>query len=300
MALATRPKPKTHSRKRHGGHHRHDKQYLKSYWPYLPMLLIVGLGLMINSAWSHNAVLGTKSDFSAATLLKATNAERLKNNEPALTLNAQLSAAAQAKAEDMVQKNYWSHNSPDGKTPWTFIDAAGYQYRSAGENLAYGFSNANESIAGWMGSPEHRANILDPSYQNVGFGVVSSPDYVGDGPETVVVAEYGQPALGVAGAPPGTTASSGSLSGVLGSDINAQPVSRIQILGGDNSQWALVAVIALSGLAMVLFIVRHGFRFHRWLSKGEAFVVHHPYLDIAIVLVITAGVILTRSSGIIR
>jgi hypothetical protein len=299
MALASRPKPKTHSRKRHGGHHRHDKQYLRSYWPYLPMLLIVGLGLMVNNTWSHSSVLGTKSDFSAASFLSATNAERTRNNEPALTLNAQLSSAAQAKAEDMVQKNYWAHNSPDGKTPWTFIDATGYQYRSAGENLAYGFSNATESVAGWMGSPEHRANILDPAYQNVGFGVASSPDFVGDGPETVVVAEYGQPVTSVASAA-GAAAPSGLLPSVLGSDIKARPISRIQVLSGDNSQWALIGVIALSGLAMVLFIVRHGFRFHRWLNKGEAFVVHHPYLDVAIVLVITAGVILTRSSGITR
>jgi len=203
-----------------------------------------------------------------------------------------LTAAAQAKAEDMAKNNYWAHNSPDGKTPWTFLTGAGYQYQTAGENLAYGFNSADESIAGWMGSPEHRANILDASYQNVGFGVASSPDFVSEGPETIVVAVYGRPAAST------PVAASTPPSNVLGV-ATTQPVSRIQVLTGNNSQLALLAIIAISGGAMALFLLRHGYRVHRLLNKGEAFVVHHPYLDIAIVFVITAGIVLTRSSGII-
>lgn len=271
----------------------------------MPMLLIVGMGILINGAWSKNNVLGSKSDFSVTTLLNSTNAERSRQNEPALTLNAQLSAAAQAKAEDMVRNNYWAHNSPDGKTPWTFIDSTGYQYRSAGENLAYGFSNATDSVAGWMGSPDHRANILDASYQNVGFGVASSPNYMGEGPETVVVAEYAEPSGAVASVPAGSPtvnnpAATNPISNVLGAEVSAQPVSRIQVLAGDNSQWALLSVVVLSGAAMALFLLRHGYRWHKLLVRGEAFVIHHPYLDIAIVFIITAGCVLTRSSGIIR
>jgi len=303
MALATRRKPNAHARKRHAGHHRQDKSYLRSYWPYLPMLLIVGLGIVINGTLSNSSVLGTKSDFSTAALLNTTNAERQKKNQPALRLNPQLSAAAQAKAEDMARGNYWSHNSPDGKTPWTFIDASGYQYQRAGENLAYGFASGAESVAGWMGSPEHRANILDISYQDVGFGVASAPDYLGEGPETIVVAEYGQPVGAAATTPsssPVVPPSTTSTANVLGTEVQAQPVSRVQILAGDNSQWALVAVIIASAGAFTLFMLRHGYRMHRLISRGEAFVVHHPYIDVAIVLIITAGVILTRSSGIIR
>src|SRR5206468_12650742 len=111
----------------------------------------------------------------------------------ALTIDPQLAAAAQAKARDMVAGNYWSHTSPAGKTPWTFISAAGYQYQQAGENLAYGFASADDTEAAWMNSAEHRANILETSYQNVGFGVAQSPNYQGQGAETIVVAEYGQP-----------------------------------------------------------------------------------------------------------
>jgi uncharacterized membrane protein YidH (DUF202 family) len=50
MALATRPKPNTHDRKRQAGHHHHGKSYLETYWPYLPMFAVVAGGALLNSA----------------------------------------------------------------------------------------------------------------------------------------------------------------------------------------------------------------------------------------------------------
>ena len=182
MAIATRPKPSVHHKKRTGQHHKHSKDYVKTYWPYLPMLLVVVIGLAINSFWSQlPGVLGASSNFSSQNLLEDTNNQRAIDAETPLSIDPQLQAAAQAKAEDMVAKNYWSHNTPDGKTPWTFIAAAGYSYDEAGENLAYGFSSADSTVTGWMNSPTHRANILNKDYTQVGFGVVSSQDYQGHG-----------------------------------------------------------------------------------------------------------------------
>lgn len=51
MALATRPKPTTSHKKRHAQHHRHSKTYIRAYWPYLPMLAIVGVGAVVNKVW---------------------------------------------------------------------------------------------------------------------------------------------------------------------------------------------------------------------------------------------------------
>lgn len=269
------------------------------------MLLIVGLGLIVNTLWSGGSILGAKSDFSNAALLSATNDDRARNHEPALTINAQLAAAAQAKADDMVNRNYWSHDSPDGKTPWNFITAAGYQYQSAGENLAYGFDNADGAVTGWMNSPKHRANILDVNYQNVGFGIASSSDYQSRGPETVIVAEYGQPV----GAPatsapttpsPGVTSVSPGVQGDTTGQPQAQPVSRIQLMTGGQAAWSALAIFALAGAAFALFIIRHGLRLRRLVLEGESFVVHHPMLDIAIVFIFTSGFILAQAGGIIR
>jgi Cysteine-rich secretory protein family len=303
MALATRPKRTVQHKKRIGKHRRHNKPYLKAYWPYLPMLLIVGAGLMINSLWSNQSVLGVNSDFSSTTLLAKTNANRESEHDPDLTIDPQLSAAAQAKANDMIRGNYWAHNSPDGKTPWSFIAAAGYQYQSAGENLAYGFANASDAVIGWMNSPEHRANIMNPAYQNVGFGVASSSNYQGKGPQTVVVAEYGQPVPAVANITftvPEPTATTAPEVKPASTELAAKPVARIQLLTGGKATWSLAAVSALAGAALAIFIIRHGLRFRRLLVKGEVFIAHHLLLDIAIVFIFTAGFVLTRASGITR
>ncbi len=56
MALATRPKPNIHSKKKQAKHHRRSKHYLKAYWPYLPMLMVVVIGLAISSLWSNGSL----------------------------------------------------------------------------------------------------------------------------------------------------------------------------------------------------------------------------------------------------
>lgn len=304
MSLATKQKPKTHHKKRQAQHHRRGKHYLKAYFPYLPMLLIVGVGLAVNSLWSSGSVLGSSSDFSPTSLLSETNTQRSANHEATLTIDPQLAQAAQGKANDMVAHNYWSHNSPDGHTPWSFITGSGYQYQTAGENLAYGFTGASSTVVGWMNSTEHRANILNGNYQNVGFGVASSPNYQGQGPATIVVAEYAQPLPAVANITftvPKTADNTpvGTVRGV-NTELAAQHVSRLQILTGGQAAWATVVASALTGAALALFITRHSLRLHKALVRGEVFVAHHPMLDIIIVLIFTSGSVLTRSSGMIR
>lgn len=293
MAIATRPKRTGAShRKRSGTHHRKSDSYLKTYWPYIPMLLIVGFGFVINGIWSHANVLGAQSDYSATSLLDATNQQRAADHETGLTIDQQLSAAAQAKADDMAAKDYWAHNSPDGRTPWSFITAAGYNYEAAGENLAYGFNDSNEVVNAWMQSPTHRANVLGDKYKNVGFGVAQAPNYQGSGPETIVVAEYGEPAgitSAVAGAPTTPTTNLAN---------SSKPVSRVQLATG-QSAWITVAVSALAGAAVMLFVIRHGLRFKRLAMEGERFVARHAFLDIGLVFVGTLAVVFAQASGTI-
>lgn len=297
MTLVNKPRrTSTHHKKRGGQHHRHNEHYLKTYWPYLPMLLIVGMGLLVNSVWSHQNVLGATSDFSSSALLSDTNSQRSADHEAPLALSQQLSAAAQAKAEDMAQKDYWSHNSPDGRTPWSFITSAGYHYQMAGENLAYGFGNAGDTVVGWMNSPTHRANILNANYKDVGFGVAQSADYQGHGPETIIVAEYGEPAEV---APVATSGTAGLQDTQLVAN-RSQPVSRIQLLTGGQATWSTLMISALAGAATAIFIIRHGLRLKRLATEGEGFILHHPMLDISIVLVGTMAIIFMQASGTIR
>ena len=190
----TRPTSVTH-RKRRGDHHRQSKPYLKVYWPYVPMLLIVMVGLFFGSSSRTitGDVLAYATEMSSSQLLSNTNSQRSANGKPALSLNGKLSNAAQTKANDMASRNYWSHNTPDGKAPWYFVEQAGYSYSKAGENLAYGFGTSSETITGWMNSPTHKDNMLDGSFTEVGFGFIDASSYNNSGQQTIVVAMYGQP-----------------------------------------------------------------------------------------------------------
>ncbi len=201
--VSHKKRPTNAHRKRSGMHHKKSDNYTKAYWPYLPMLAIITFGLVFSSGWSNTKkdVLGYATEMSASNLLSGTNAQRAASGLGALALNATLNQAAQNKAQDMANKDYWSHTSPDGSTPWTFLNNAGYSYQSAGENLAYGFSTSSGVITGWMNSPGHRANLLGTDFTEVGFGVVNAPNYQGSGPQTIVVAMYGQPYSAPAPAP---------------------------------------------------------------------------------------------------
>ncbi len=148
---------------------------------------------------SDAEVLAYASEMSREGLLSGTNNARISNGLSGFGLNSQLNAAAQAKAQDMANKNYWAHVSPDGTEPWYFFQQAGYSYIRAGENLAYGFMTSQSAIEGWMNSPSHKANILG-DYAEVGFGIVNTPDYQNGGEQTIIVAHYGT-RQGVAAAP---------------------------------------------------------------------------------------------------
>jgi uncharacterized protein YkwD len=160
MAIATKPKKHPHHKKRSAAHHKRSQRYMHTYFPYIPMLVIAGFGLWINAAISKPHVLGTSTDFSRTTLLTETNLTREDNAAIPLKLNPELTAAAQAKANDLVSRDYWAHTAPDGTTPSTLVASAGYPYQAAGENLAYGFGSASDIIKAWMNSPEHRRNLL--------------------------------------------------------------------------------------------------------------------------------------------
>lgn len=100
--------------------------------------------------------------------------------------NETLNSSAQLKANHMEKVNYWGHDAPDGTEPWHFIDMAGYQYTSAGENLARCFDTTADTVAGWYESKLHRDNMLG-DYDEVGFGEYQR----GDGC-IVAVSHYGR------------------------------------------------------------------------------------------------------------
>ncbi len=108
---------------------------------------------------------------TAKELLNLVNKARAENGLSALTLNSNLSAVAQKKAEDMKNNNYFSHTSPTYGSPFDMIKNAGINYKTAGENIAKGQKTAEAVFNAWMNSSGHRANILNSRFTQMGIGV---------------------------------------------------------------------------------------------------------------------------------
>lgn len=136
-------------------------------------------------------VLGGKANISVEELLASTNAERAKGGLEPLQADDKLTLAATKKAQDMLANDYWAHTSPAGVSPWEWFKDARYNYSYAGENLAKNFSTADSVVHAWMNSKDHRDNILNSHYRDIGFGVVEGE--LDGQPTTLVVAMYGAP-----------------------------------------------------------------------------------------------------------
>lgn len=136
-------------------------------------------------------VLGYSSEITAQKVFDQTNSEREKNGVKSLIYNSTLSKSAKQKAEDIFTNNYWSHNSPQGKTPWTFFESVGYRYSIAGENLAKDFYDTESLVKAWMNSPTHKENIMNSKYQEIGIAVVNGT--LNGIKTTLVVQHFGTP-----------------------------------------------------------------------------------------------------------
>ena len=154
--------------------------------------LLVAVKIFTISLVSFGPVLPVfSSAITGENIISLTNESRKSFNLPALVSNQLLAKAAQAKANDMLAKGYFAHNSPDGKTPWDFIVSAGYSYLSAGENLAVNFVEAESVEAAWMNSPGHKANILNTKFVEIG---VAAERGIWDGRNVwMAVQEFGLP-----------------------------------------------------------------------------------------------------------
>ncbi|MQS16140.1 CAP domain-containing protein [Streptomyces kaniharaensis] len=117
---------------------------------------------------------GTAQQF-AQQVLDLTNEQRAQNGCGPLTGNVKLQAAAQGHSNDMAARDFFDHTNPDGDNPGQRIDATGYQGRGLGENIARGQADPATVVDGWMRSPEHRANILNCAFTELGVGVHLGP-----------------------------------------------------------------------------------------------------------------------------
>lgn len=130
-----------------------------------------------NSSQSNN-VEAEKAGATAEEieLLTLINQERVKNGLTELKFDAELQKVAKVKAQDLVDNNYFSHNSPIYGSPFDMMKSFGITYKAAGENIA-GNPSLQGAVTAWMNSEGHRANILSNAYNYTGIGIANSQKY---------------------------------------------------------------------------------------------------------------------------
>lgn len=306
--------PAVHHQISHHPRNINDKNFKKVYWPFIPVITLFAalLALGLNSGtFNHvrkhpfKSVLAYSTSENQYSMLAETNTDREQYNEPPLRLNSKLSLAAKAKADDMAARNYWSHNTPDGTPPWSFVVSAGYSYQKVGENLATGFYNEEEAIKGWMASLPHRENMLDPAYTDVGFGFSNAPHFsaVGGGPATIFVAFYGQPS----GSQVILASKTLNLSGVSNPLQNLSPAATHEStpisLALSQTQWAQWGPVGLAIMLIAIscfLITKHTRSIRRRLHQTEYYIWKHPLFDLSLLFLAGLILVLWQTIGLIK
>lgn len=150
-----------------------SKKYIKPIYPGSSS----STGNTGNSGTQNNTTATTSQmNSDEQEVFNLINKQRTNNGLTALKNDNEVQRIARIKAQDMVNNNYFSHQSPTYGSPFDMLKSFGISYKSAGENIAANSSNSG-AVTAWMNSSGHRANILNSSYNYTGVGVVSSPKY---------------------------------------------------------------------------------------------------------------------------
>jgi uncharacterized protein YkwD len=116
-----------------------------------------------------------KPTASETEVIRLVNVERVSAGCPALTVSSVLTQIARAHSQEMTAENGFRHNSPDGRTPFQRLTAAGYRYSIATENIAAGQTTAGAVMAAWTSTQDRLANMLDCRLTQIGVGMATKP-----------------------------------------------------------------------------------------------------------------------------
>jgi uncharacterized protein YkwD len=150
---------------------------------FIKTIIVIAVLALPSSAWLTPDVLTAESE----KIIVLTNNIRSEQSLDQLQENSLLNQAAFNKVQDMLIGQYFSHMSPENKNLLYWLKSVGYGYAVAGENLAMGFSSAQNVVAAWTKSRTHYANLIDPDFREIGVAMVSGSFKDHD---TTMVAQY--------------------------------------------------------------------------------------------------------------
>jgi uncharacterized protein YkwD len=157
-------------------------------------------GALSASAWAGSSTGSASMRSLESSVLVDINAFRSAHGLPRLHLNPHLTAAARAHSQQMALDGYFAHNSADGSAFWRriqqFYASARWNYWSVGENLLWSSPSvdASHALSMWLASPEHRANLMNPHWREIGVAAVhadAAPGIYHGMPVTIVTTDFG-------------------------------------------------------------------------------------------------------------
>lgn len=278
----------------------HKKAHLIS-WEGLVIYILLFILLQVSFSiigYTKPGVLGIAGNIDSKRLIELTNSERQKSGLSPLSENGALDQAAELKAQNMFQENYWAHFAPSGKTPWDFISGAGYKFNYAGENLAKNFTSAEAVVAAWMASQTHRDNLLNSKYKDIGIAVVEG---VLNGQKTIlVVQEFGATSPNIAVKP--TIEVQGKQIAVPAEDLKNKPILTLAAVESKPSTNIVINPYTVSKVAglSAIFLIAFLLTLDIWIlrKRGVFRLSSHNIAHMAL-LSLTAGSLWLASPGAI-
>ncbi len=178
--------------------HEHN-EYKPHFFREVSVAILIAVSLALFSLSAGSAYVAKATELGkrviVSVLIDLTNQNRLAAGLSALRHNSLLDKSSLLKARDMIENNYFSHESPTGVTPWHWFDKVGYSFVYAGENLAVNYFDSESVDKAWLNSPAHKANIMNSRYEEIG---ISAQNGVYKGSDTIFVVQmFGTPLSGV-------------------------------------------------------------------------------------------------------
>ncbi len=211
----------------------------------MSVVLVVGIIFFVSSLAVNHFIVRTDQGAAvySSVLVDLTNQARISNNLGILTISPVLTTAAEMKASDMAEKQYFAHTSPDGTTPWFWFSKAKYDFVFAGENLAVDFTESSDIENAWLASPKHKENIVDPRFTEIGIATKTA---IWQGRETTFVVQlFGTPAIASASNPSIETIATETPIPNTDTDTNTDLTPKVTILSETPSTILGINEVAL-------------------------------------------------------
>lgn len=271
MTLVAKPKnsKKNPSLQRiKGNHHRKGQNYHKVYWPYLPLILVIGTFLgyyFVN--FNSTSIISTQG------MLTSINQLRLDHNLPTLSLNNSLSNLASFQANQIYLNGINSALSTKSLLPLSRSNLAINSF-----NASYSLNNETAVLNSWISNSATNSELLSGKVTQIGIATLNNNP-------KVTVAIFG------------SKLSPTLINSTTPTKLIVHNVSTINLVNPSSSNSSRIVILLALVFLILILLYRSSQKINRIISNTERYLLRHLYLDFTIVVLIVLAILLLRNVG---